>query len=223
MRKLIVSVSSDRLAPGEASRIWGRIAPIFPDYLSRYDTDKYPPEVYDRVREAFARPTTVTADTLREAILWKYGHSGKPAIPRAHEQLILQVQRGWPAAVAVLPNEPEQAFDALNRQFGGPTRFITTAFLLHLLHPRTIPIIDQHNFRAVNEYIAECREGWKAKKKPSAYADIVLVSQFMDAVLKEWKDEAPRAVPIDRDFDKFLMMYGKELKRRLKGARVTRI
>src|SRR5947207_15984695 len=95
--------------------------------------------------------------TLRDALLWKYGHLGKPAIPPAHERLISQLQRGWPAAVAALPNVPKHVFVALDRDFGGKTRFITVAFLLHLLYPSKVPIIDQHNFRAVNALMAEVR------------------------------------------------------------------
>ena len=153
--------------------------------------------------------------TLRDALLWKYGHLGKPTIPPAHELLISQLQRGWPAAVTALPGAPDDAFVAIERDFGGKTRFITVAFLLHLLHPRKVPIIDQHNFRAVNALLASVRPAWKIKRRPSQYADISLVAAFMEAVLTAWRRRAPESVPSNRDLDKFLMMYGKAIKERL--------
>jgi hypothetical protein len=142
-------------------------------------------------------------------------HLGKPAIPAAHEGLISQLQRRWPAAAAALPKAPEDAFVALDREFGGKKRFITVAFLLHLLHPSTVPIIDQHNFRAVNAIMAGVRPTWKSRKQPSCYADIGLVSAFMEVVLEAWVYRAPESAPAIRDLDKFLMMYGKAIKERV--------
>ena len=196
----------------EAREIARAIRPHFRHYVEQYDTKKYWPFIYDRVRKEFRRPAHVTTATLRDALLWKYGHLGKPAIPPAHERLISQVQRGWAATVATLPTAPAAAFVALDRAFGGKTRFITVAFLLHLLHPREVPIIDQHNFRAVNALMREARPGWHPRKKPSRYADLTLVATFMKAVLAAWRRHALYPAPSARDLDKFLMMYGKAIK-----------
>ena len=35
--------------------------------------------------ESSAEPERMAPGTLRDALLWKYGHLGKPAIPPAHE------------------------------------------------------------------------------------------------------------------------------------------
>ncbi|HEY3383477.1 MAG TPA: hypothetical protein VGK32_17045 [Vicinamibacterales bacterium] len=184
----------------------------FAHYARQYDTKKYWPEVYKRVRREFRQPNRVASGTLREALLWKYGHLGKRDIPPAHKRLIEQLQRGWPAASAGLPGVPEDAFVVLDRAFGGRTRFITMAFLLHLLHPRGVPIIDQHNFRAVNALMASVRPDWRGKKKPSAYGDIMFIAAFMRAVLVAWGRLDPGSVPTDRELDKFFMMYGKAIK-----------
>jgi len=208
------SLSGDRLSVSEAWQVVKAIKPRFAEYVSRYDTKKYWPSVYQRVRREFLHPKKLGPDTLREALLWKYGHLGKPAIPPAHERLISQVQKGWLAAVAALPHSPEAAFAALDQDFGGKTRFITVAFLLHLLNPRKIPIIDQHNFRAVNALLIGVRPVWKVRGRPSQYTDILLVASFMEAVLTTWARRAPESAPTGRDLDKFLMMYGKSIKER---------
>jgi hypothetical protein len=207
-------VSRERLSSAEASQIVKAIRPRFDEFASQYDTKKYWPEVYQRVGQEFRQPRTVAPETLREALLWKYGHLRKPAIPPAHERLISHLQQGWPAAVAALPKTPEDAFVALDREFGGKTRFITVAFLLHLLHPSKVPIIDQHNFRAVNAIMVDVRPTWKSRRQPSQYADIMFVAAFMEAVLQEWVTRDPESAPNARELDKFLMMYGKAIKER---------
>lgn len=196
----------------EACAIARAISPEFAHYAGRYDTKKYPLEAYQRVREQFCRPGEVTSDTLRDALLWKYGHLGKLTIPLAHERLIAQLQDGWATAAASLPRSAEEAFVALDRHFGGKTRFITVAFLVHLIHPDRVPIIDQHNFRAVNALMAGARPGWRSRKLPSRYSDIVLVAAFMKAILAAWGELVPESLPTERDLDRFLMMYGKVIK-----------
>ncbi|HPA19284.1 MAG TPA: hypothetical protein PLU30_16170 [Verrucomicrobiae bacterium] len=196
----------------EAHDIVQAIAPIFSRFADQYDTKKYPTDAYDRIREQFARPSEVTGDTLREALLWKYGHLGKNRIPASQEKLIAQIQGAWTKFSDALPPTPRETFVALDHDFGGKTRFITVAFLLHLLFPSTIPIIDQHNFRAVNALMAGVRPGWRKKQKPSRYEDILLLAGFMEAILDAWQRADDGSAPTSRDLDKFLMMYGKHLK-----------
>jgi len=201
-----------RLSKAEAWQIAKEIRASFAEYVAKYDTDKYWPVVYQRIRREFRQPQRVLSNTLRDALLWKYGHLGKPAIPQAHELLITQLQRGWPSAVVALPSAPKDAFDAIGREFGGKTRFITVAFLVHLLHPHKVPIIDQHNFRAVNAFRAAVRPTWRIRRRPSRYDDISLLAEFMKSVLTVWRQRAPKSVPSARNLDKFLMMYGKAIK-----------
>ena len=202
---------SARLSDAEARRVAKKIRPQFAEFVKRFDDRKYPSEVYRRICREFRRPERLPCDTLREALRWKWGHQGKQAIPTAHESLIGELQQSWAAAVAGLPQAPEDAFVALARHLQGKTkRFITVAFLLHLLHPDKVPIIDQHNFRAVNALWAAVRPAWIIKRRPSRYEDIKLVAAFMDAVLSAWR--ACESAPTARELDKFLMMYGKHLK-----------
>ena len=197
----------------EATAIVQGVIPHFEHFADQYDTKKYWPEVYETVLQAFEAPAVVPPKMLRNALLWKYGHLGKPAIPAHHERLIKQIQEGWRTTLTMLPAQPEPAFAILNEEFGNKNRFITVAFLLHLLFPREVPIIDQHNFRAVNGLMSDVRAGWRSKKKPSRYSDIQLVAGFTHVVLAVWRRVAPASVPSERDFDKFLMMYGKARKK----------
>jgi hypothetical protein len=206
------------LSDAEASQLVKAIMPRFREFVILYDTKKYWPEVYQGVRRQFRHPVRVNPVAIRDALLWKYGHLGKPAIPPAHEVLISEVQTAWRATARRLPPTPQEAFGVLDRRFGGKTRFITVAFLLHLLHPRTVPIIDQHNFRAFNSLLLSVRPSWQVRKHPSTYTDIARLSAFMDALLKAWSRQSPRSVPRPRELDLFLMMYGKAIKKTHHGA-----
>jgi hypothetical protein len=194
-------------------RIVGKIRPIFKETAQRFDEAKFPPDVYQKVLAAFEEPALVSAGTLREALLWKYGHLRKRGrIPGAHESLIRQVQQAWPRLARNLPRDPQQAFAVIAGGVGGPTRFITVAFLVHLSSQDRVPIIDQHNFRAVNSFVRDVRPPTRVKKKPSTWSDIALVSGFMDAVLAEWARQDQASTPTRRRLDQFLMRYGKDLK-----------
>ena len=80
------------------------------------------------------------------------------------------------------------------------------AFLTHLSHPDEIPIIDQHNFRAMNYLLNHLGYNSQSKKKPSNWNDIIQLKDFMNVVCKKIKKE-------HLELDKFLMMYGRSLPR----------
>jgi hypothetical protein len=206
------------LSSDEATRIVEGVRPHFRAYCDQYDTGKYWPQIYETVLEAFQQPRTVSADTLRQAILWKYGHLPKSRIPTAHEALIADLQARWPVLSRGLPATPDAAFARLYEAFGGATRYVTVAFLTHLLHPTTVPIIDQHNFRSTNVLIQAVRPSWRIKRLPSRYEDILVVDRFMRAVATLWAQWSPADAPSLRALDKFLMMYGKALKPRLRQS-----
>jgi hypothetical protein len=128
--------------------------------------------------------------------------------------LIADLQARWPVLSRDLPATPDGAFAMLHEAFGGATRYVTVAFLTHLLYPTTVPTIDQHNFRSVNVLIRAARPSWRIKRLPSCYEDIQVVDQFMRMVAAVWKQLSPDYAPSLRDIDKFLMMYGKALKQR---------
>ena len=105
-----------------------------------------------------------------------------------------------------------ELFSFLDSEFGHGSRFVTVAFITHLVPPRTVPIFDQHNFRATNDLLAGVRRGWTGKKAPSRDVDVVLLSGVMRAVRAGWKSETGERAPSLRELEKFLMMYGKSIK-----------
>jgi hypothetical protein len=181
------------------------------EYIGQYNKAKYPADTYIRARRAFSTPGTVTSADIKEALLWKYGHLRKSRYPQAHLRLIKDVQRIWPSFVSSGFNKPETASRFWSRELGRPKAFITIAFLVHLLHQKTLPIIDQHNFRAVNYYVRQVRPSWRSKRLPSSLEDHSMVAAFITSIRRAWP--AGLSKPSARDLDKYLMMFGKELKR----------
>jgi hypothetical protein len=204
------------LTGDEAFRVVELIRPSFDKYVAMCNERKFPSTAYDQLVGAFGIPQQVTDCDLRNAILWKFGHLIKqePSIPRSHEVLITVLQREWAMLSSNLADSAWQAFQHLRDAIGGKRRYVTVSFLLHLLRPTEIPIIDQHNFRAMNHYLTMVRDGWKSKAKPSTFGDLVVLSGFMSSVLCYWRSIDPTRVPSERALDRFLMMFGKALKRR---------
>lgn len=193
------------LSAREIDDITSTVRDEFQHFRIKYDLQKYPQAVYLSALDSFRSPTTIPVGTLREVLLWKYGHLGKARIPGTHDRLILQIQNSWYGAAIELPVGPEQTFDCLNRAFGTPKRFITVAFLTHLLRPRQVPLIDRHNFRAFNLLMSRCRSTWEAKERPTRFSDLTALSTFMAAIRHAWGSASPSL----REMDMFLMMYGK--------------
>jgi hypothetical protein len=184
----------------------------FEEYVAKYNKRKYPPGIYQDLLKSFCLVSQVSPGDIRTAILWKFGHLGKKRIPSHHEQLILCLQRQWPALSPTLNGPIVEVFTNLKKALGGRDPFITTAFLAHLLRPREVPIIDQHNFRAMNHYCAAVRAGWRLTSKPRTYEDVAMLSSFLSDVKSRWAAADQATVPDERRLDLFLMMYGKALK-----------
>lgn len=192
------------ISQNETNQIIERITPIFDQVLNEYDFGKYPAEAYTRFKDAFSS-LTCTSNDISDAMIWKWGHWGKQNYPQDHRNLIAEVQGLWPQFLASGYTETSaQTFEWWRVHFNRQTTYITTAYITHLIHhDNPLPIIDQHNFRAMNSLLGCVRPPMRSKKKPSNWADIVTLSEFMTSI--------QAAIP-HRSFselDRFLMMYGR--------------
>ena len=202
------------LTDEEAARVVDLIRPCFSRYVSEYDERKYPHGIYKYLLRTFKAPEKVSDDDIRTALLWKLGHLAKRRIPAHHEALIACLQERWPGFSSATLGPPAEVFDRLAAAVEVATRYITVSFLLHLLRPAEVPIIDQHNFRAMNYYFRMVRPVWRRKSKPSTYGDLETLASFLSAIRGRWKRIEPCTVPSQVCLDRFLMMYGRALKSR---------
>lgn len=188
----------------EANQIVRKISPILPTIVEEYDFGKYPAGDYNVLKDQFAA-LTASRQNIEKALLWKWGHWGKPNFPQHHRLLISEIQELWDDFVeSDAKKHPYDTFTWWLGKLGRPTTYITVAFLTHLVHhERPLPIIDQHNYRAMNALITSVRAGYSYKKKPSNWNDIELLKSFMVLLCERLPDVG------FGDLDRFLMMYGR--------------
>ncbi len=191
------------LTKNEATQIATQINPLFNQVLGQYDFGKYPAQTYTSCKVAFST-LRANNNTISDALLWKWGHWGKVNYPQHHKDLIAEVSNLWGRfAASAATTNPRDTFNWWHDHLGRNTTYITAAYITHLVHHTHLPIIDQHNFRAMNFLKSNVRQAYRHKKKPSNWSDIQNLKQFMDELLKELPGRS------FEELDRFLMMYGR--------------
>lgn len=189
----------------EAQQIAGFILFCFKQVSQKYDFKKYPKCVYDRCKLKFSALNPANQD-IHDALAWKYGHWGKKNFPATHRNVISEVHELWPQFIKTgNHHSPRDTFEWWQNKWRPKKRYITVAFITHLIHHSAMPIIDQHNFRAMNTLIA-MKKNHSYKKKPSSWQDILDLKDFMCALLPHLNNANIS------ELDRFLMMWGKSVK-----------
>lgn len=192
------------LTSQESREIADLIASEFDDIQARYSFIKYPAGDYAQYKGEFSS-LEPTIQIIPQALLWKWGKLNHPNYPQHHRNLIRETIMHWKNFV----REPERwnaesTFKWWQRSFDRPTTYITAAYITHLVHEVEAPIIDQHNFRAINYLTSQVRPGHIGNKKPSTWAHITQLKNFTRDVLNHLPGKTTA------EFDRFLMMYGKD-------------
>jgi hypothetical protein len=192
----------------EAQKVAKTIDPVFDQHLEKYNFDKYPAADYCRYKTSYSSFSNPNTD-IHDSLILKWGHIGKKNFPQHQKQLIKDVEKLWPEFLSFEKrNASADTFQWWRKKLP-KTSYITVAYITHLVHHgEPLPIIDQHNFRAMNHLLGSIRSDYTIKKKPSTWDDIAELKLFMVAVLQ--------CLP-KRNFgelDRFLMMYGKSIKPR---------
>jgi hypothetical protein len=189
------------LTEAELARIKGRMFCVYQDVLARYDDKKYPEKAYQKMLSAFSGRSKNNRE-IENPLKWKWGHWGKKDYPQHHKNLISLVESLWPKYLDESCLTPCETFEFWKTRLEKQHRYISVAFLTHLLHAERVPIIDQHNFRAMNHLLQVSGRKRKSKKKPSNWEDIRELGIFVTTLSEHLKR------PV-REVDKFLMMYGR--------------
>ncbi len=193
----------------ESSAICDILSPIFDKHAKKYDEKKYSPEIYECAKSEFSARKLQNSQ-IENAIKWKYGKTNSSGITGAHKAIISEVQGLWPSFVDESGGfTAEQTFNWWSAAFRRNTTYITAAYITHLVHgSEGIPIIDQHNYRAMASLIKSVRPSFKVKNVPTNWSDIITLKSFMHSIQHSL---AGRTLG---DIDRFLMMYGKSIKMR---------
>lgn len=191
------------LSEADLRQLTELIAPDFDCFVNLYSEKKYPPEEYEKFKKDFSSNAQEN-NSIESAMKWKWGHWGKTNFPKNHIRLISKIKEEWPSFVENYRGglTPEETFK-LWKQKLGRGRYISIAFISHLVHSDKVPIIDQHNFRAMNHFLKRVqRKPENRKRKPSNWNDIEMLGSFINQ-LSTALNKSPTEV------DRFLMMFGK--------------
>jgi hypothetical protein len=188
----------------EAIQIAKYISPIFVRVSSTYDFTKYPASDYDRFKRVFSSLAEVNNE-IGNALLWKWGHWGKANYPQKHRNLVAEVSHLWPVFISSgYGASSQRTYEWWSQKLNRTTTYITVAYITHLVHSsEPLPIIDQHNFRGMNALLHKIRPSYIAKKKPSQWADIIDLKNFMVSISQALGSRS------FEEIDRFLMMFGK--------------
>ena len=169
-----------------------------------YNYKLYPNDQYKRFKNTFSSLEKKN-DQIYDALRWKWGHWNKTNFPESHKSLINRVESYWNSfVVSQETNDASKTFDWWKDKLGKNTRYITTAYITHLVHhEKGIVIIDQHNFRCMNFFLKKELPQWKYNKKPSKWSDLALLSDFSEKICQELKWDKSK-------LDRVLMIYGRD-------------
>jgi len=194
-------ITMEKLTSPRLKNIKSIVIPIYDHIVNRYDSSKYPESVYNEAVQAFSQKN-IKNNQIENALKWKWGHWGKSNFPEDHKKLISLVEDIWPDYTRGRHYTGKETFDYWRDALVKRHRYITVAFITHLLHPEEVPIIDQHNFRAMNHLITLSGIEHDYKKKPSTFDDIKNLKSFLYSL----SDVLDKEI---REVDRFLMMYGR--------------
>lgn len=190
----------------EAKIIAAKIAPLFSSYLNKYSFAKYPADDYARYKYSYSELKPTNAE-IHNSLVWKWGHYGKTNFPSKQKNLIMNVESLWLEFVNAEARLTSKGTFVWWREKLPSTAYISAAYIAHLVHhTEPLPIIDQHNFRAMNFFIKQIHPIHTANKIPNTWKNIVDLKSFMAAVLKHLPCKG-----FD-ELDRFLMMYGQSIK-----------
>jgi hypothetical protein len=176
----------------------------FNAYYQKYDFKKYSAEDYQKFKNDFSKLNTKN-NSIEDALKWKWGHANKLNYPKKQQELVDEIKLYWSSFVQEQPQSSEETFEYWKKNLQKNTRYITVAYITHLVHYNEIPIIDQHNFRAMNHLILKRYPNYTFKKKPTNWNDLINLKIFIDEISK-------RTNKSKEDLDKYLMMFGKSIK-----------
>ena len=180
-----------------------KIGYFFDEIVLKYESKKYDENEYTELVEKYKNIKLIGPLEIDRALAWKYGKT-LVNLPknRKHQFTLNRVKDRWEEFTEKRITTGEDIFQYWFETL--PTSFITAAFLAHLCKPNDVPIVDQHNFRAVRYFLSEVKAESQLTKNPKTWAEIYLVKDFIDTF------STTRCVSI-RELDKYLMMFGKHV------------
>lgn len=186
----------------------------FSDLESEYDGKKYPEDVYERIISSVKRNRGLSKQSLREAILWKYGkwpqfNKGKDYPPNCKKVFNAIAQNLTKMNELYCSNiEQNSKIEKMRQKLDkvlSKNSIVTKAWILHIYFPEYCKIIDKNTFIAMR-----CIQKLKRINiRPRTWEDV----REYECFFERYKTHHSMT---DRSLDKCLMVFGIELKKEVK-------
>ncbi len=191
------------LSEENCTAILRKIDCFYTELLGKYEEEKYNEQEYERLCTLFQAPRDITRRNIEDALAWKYGKTHENLLKnKKYEGVINSFVDGWPSFLKEGITSGDDAFNYWSESIG--SSFISVAFIAHLIHPSEIPIVDQHTFRAVRYFLGQVGFRHGIRKVPGSLEEIHTLKKFVHS-FAAWKNVSLR------EFDKYLMMFGKHV------------
>lgn len=192
-----------KLSEIDQSMISNKINCFFSELTKKYEKGKYDEEGYIYLLSTFENPKNVKDEDIEYALAWKYGKTRKNFLKNPqYKNIALSFKMNWPDYIAADIRSGDDTFKHWNGKI--KTSFISKVFITHLLFPSDIPIVDQHTFRSVRYFLSAVNYNHGIKKIPNTLAEIHTFKEFLHCFSEK------KGVNF-REFDKYLMMFGKHV------------
>lgn len=193
----------NELSEDDRSLILAKIDCFYIELLGKYEEEKYNEKEYERLCATFKYPKNVARRDIEDALAWKYGKTHENLLKNPkYEGVISSFSEGWPSFLEAGAVTGDSVFTYWSERTG--SSFISVAFIAHLIYPSEIPIVDQHTFRAIRYFLSIVRFDHGVRKVPCSLGEIHKLKEFVNTFATS------KNVSL-REFDKYLMMFGKHV------------
>lgn len=176
---------------------------FYSELLGKYDIKKYNEQEYERLCSIFKSPANIVKRDIEDALAWKYGKTHKNLLKNPkYEDIISSFVDGWPSFIGMNVSSEDAVFNYWNEKIGAS--FVSVAFITHLIYPSKFPIVDQHTFRAMRYFLGRVGHSHGVRKVPGSLKEIHTLRDFVCSLAKA-KNVG------QREFDRYLMMFGKHV------------
>ncbi|WP_289137775.1 hypothetical protein [uncultured Brevibacillus sp.] len=175
------------------------------EHLSHFPFARYPAEPLEPWRRTFSDPKSLPVETLRQVLRWPLGGWARNDLPSAHSRTIIAFIKLWPEFAEKAAFEPSQVFRFWQQKLTDwQNGFNAVAFLLHLMHPDAIEIVDSHRISAMRELMKTAGLPEGEHPHPLSFAALEQYSQFFRLILPK----LPYGSDSRNKLDRFLKAYG---------------
>jgi hypothetical protein len=191
------------LSEDQCATILVKIDCFYTELLGKYEEEKYNEQEYERLCSTFRLPEKIVKKDIEDALAWKYGktHDNLLKNPK-YDGIISSFVDGWSSFLEDNAASGGAVFNFWNDRIG--SSFISVAFIAHLIYPKEFPIVDQHTFRAIRYFLDHVGFAHGVRKVPGSIEEIHTLKEFVNSFAKR------KNVSL-REFDKYMMMFGKHV------------